>query len=43
MNRLIKQGKNMLFERVDMLRDYTADGRNAYFILGSKSNRSVIM
>lgn len=22
MNRLIKQGKNMLFERVDMLRDY---------------------
>lgn len=24
MNRLIKQGKNMLFERVDMLRDYQA-------------------
>lgn len=22
MNRLIKQGKNMLFERADMLRDY---------------------
>lgn len=22
MNRLIKQGKNMLLERVDMLRDY---------------------
>lgn len=22
MNRLIKQGKNMLFERVNMLRDY---------------------
>lgn len=22
MNRLIKQGKNMLFERIDMLRDY---------------------
>lgn len=22
MNRLTKQGKNMLFERVDMLRDY---------------------
>lgn len=22
MNRLIKQGKNMLFERVDMLKDY---------------------
>lgn len=22
MNRLIKQGKNMLFERVDMLRDH---------------------
>lgn len=22
MNRLIKQGKNMLFERFDMLRDY---------------------
>lgn len=24
MNRLIKQGKNMLFERADMLRDYQA-------------------
>ena len=24
MNRLTKQGKNMLFERADMLRDYQA-------------------